>query len=95
MFKSGFAPRLGGNEHLPFAVERSAFGNVPVYVDVRHGGSQVRTVLKGVRGDVAALCGALQGALPAGVELKVKVASIELRGNHVGALKRWLLQMGF
>jgi len=55
----------------------------------------VRTVLKGVRGDVAALCGALQGALPAGVELKVKVASIELRGNHVGALKRWLLQMGF
>ncbi len=97
IFASGFAPKLGGNEHLPYSIERSAYGNVPVYVDLRQGGQQVRTVLKGVRGDVAALCDALRAAFPADrpVELKVKVSSIELRGNHAAFVKHWLLQMGF
>jgi hypothetical protein len=95
--KTGVASALGGNEHLPFFIERSAFGNVPVYVDVRQNGSNVRTVLKGVRGDVNALTEALRAAMPAdrAIEFKVKVSSIEFTGNVVPWLKRWLLQMGF
>jgi hypothetical protein len=95
--KTGVAPVLGGNEHLPFFIERSAFGNVPVYVDVRQNGSNVRTVLKGVRGDVNALTEALRAAMPAdsAIEFKVKVSSIEFTGNVVPWLKRWLMQMGF
>jgi hypothetical protein len=95
--KTGVAPVLGGNEHLPFFIERSAFGNVPVYVDVRQNGSNVRTVLKGVRGDVNALTDALRAAMPAdnAIEFKVKVSSIEFSGNVVPWLKRWLIQMGF
>lgn len=87
----------GANTHLPYFIERSAFGNVPVYVDVRHNGANVRTVLKGVRGDVNALCDALRAAMPKEqqVEFKVKVSSIEFKGNVVPWLKHWLLQMGF
>jgi hypothetical protein len=59
--------------------------------------ANVRTVLKGVRGDVNALCDALRAAMPKEqqIEFKVKVSSIEFKGNVVPWLKRWLLQMGF
>ena len=43
---------LGTLEDLPFSVERTHTGNLPVYTDFRNGGSRKLTVVRKVFGDV-------------------------------------------
>lgn len=42
-----------------YIVERTASGELPVYTDIKNGGSQVRTLVRKVQGDVSVSVGDL------------------------------------
>ena len=45
---------LGPIEKLPFDIERTHTGNLPVYTDIRTGGTRQCTVVRKIFGDVEA-----------------------------------------
>jgi len=47
-----FVRPLGIQETLPFKVNRTFRGNLPVYTDYRNGGMRKLTVLRQVEGDI-------------------------------------------
>jgi hypothetical protein len=49
---SGYLEPLGGTEHLPFQFERTASKQLPVYSDLKNGGTRRLTVVRKYTGDV-------------------------------------------
>lgn len=93
------APAATGGERLHFAVVRSQNGNLPVYTDLRNGGTNKRTILRKYTGDVNALRSALRVELKqqTGKELEVFMyhGRMEVRGHHQELLRNWLTRLGF
>lgn len=56
----------GVEPSIPFRVVRSRFGNLPVYLDYKSGGSRVLTIVRKVEGDavVSGVCGLLYDRVP-------------------------------
>jgi len=90
---SGFQPALGADPTLPFRVHRTNAQQLPVYSDVRKGGSQV-TIVRRFEGDWQELSQELS-ALLGGAEVRHRSGSLEVSGRHVARIKSWLLQLGF
>lgn len=75
-------------------VSRTASSELPVYTDIRHGGTKVFTVLRRYSGDAAALTAELRAVLH-GATVEPKLGRIDITGNHVDPVKRWLAGLGF
>ena len=56
----------GVEPSIPFRVVRSRFGNLPVYLDYKSGGSRVLTIVRKVEGDavVSGVCGLPYDCVP-------------------------------
>ncbi|TKA53289.1 hypothetical protein B0A53_04307 [Rhodotorula sp. CCFEE 5036] len=80
----------------PYFVPRTAGGELPVYTDIRNGGSRVYTIVRKTRGDLSALQRDLASYLT-DVPSHVKPAAgqIVLRGDWVRETKEWLAAKGF
>jgi translation initiation factor 1 (eIF-1/SUI1) len=80
--------------HLPFAIERTTVGDqLPVYTDFRHGRTKVVTQLRRIRGDVQALKEDMEKVC--GAEVTITPGKLQVDGNYVRRVKRWLNGLGF
>ncbi|GAA5838647.1 hypothetical protein JCM3766R1_001551 [Sporobolomyces carnicolor] len=95
--------RVGGGareEPEPkYFVPRSQFGELPVYSDVRNGGTRVLTVIRKVHGDVTELHKDLVttflGATTTDSFTKPQTQQIVIKGDWVREVKEWLAHRGF
>lgn len=87
-----------------YAVQRTGVGrNLPVYRDIRNGGTQVFTKIRRIEGDVEALARDLQQERfegePAGRmrEWKVRpdLGQLWVKGDHLATVLSWLTSKGF
>ncbi|SCZ96064.1 BZ3500_MvSof-1268-A1-R1_Chr8-1g09980 [Microbotryum saponariae] len=89
-----------GNEPEPrllsYFVRRTAGGELPVYVDVLHGGSKRLTLIRKVDGNLEALRQDLSQYL-VGVPnyIKPHARQVVVKGDYVRQTKEWLAAMGF
>ena len=81
-------------EELPFQVERTHKGNLPVYTDVRAGGSRRVTVVRKIFGDVNAFKDELS-KIVSNAPIEERVGRLEVSGMHSQKVKLWLTRLGF
>ncbi|KAM5539008.1 hypothetical protein V8D89_007231 [Ganoderma adspersum] len=89
---------------LPYLVRRNSKGSIPVYTDIRNGGTKYLVLIRNVEGNVNALADDLASSLfPAGSNEAERMKIHIARQSHVvlsgGRWKndviRWLAQKGF
>jgi translation initiation factor 1 (eIF-1/SUI1) len=85
---------LGNTEHLPFFIERSKSGNLPVYREYRHGRSKKMTVIRKIVGDVEELMAELK-KICSNEDVEAKVGKIIIRGLHKRVVLDYLARLGF
>ena len=85
---------LGPLEDLPFEVERTHTGNLPVYTDRRSGGNRRLTVVRKIYGDVDAFKTELSKVV-SNAPIEDKMGRLEINGIHSQKVKLWLTRLGF
>ena len=85
---------LGLLEALPFEIERTHTGNLPVYTDLRAGGSRKLTVVRKIYGDVDAFKTELSKVV-SNSPIEEKMGRLEINGSHSQKVKLWLTRLGF
>ena len=93
LFKHRNEP-LGLLEDLPFEVERTHKGNLPVYTDVRAGGTRSLTVVRKIYGDVDKFKTELSKVV-SNAPIEEKQGRLEISGKHSQKVKLWLTRVGF
>ncbi|TNV75398.1 hypothetical protein FGO68_gene16241 [Halteria grandinella] len=89
-----FAEPLGLVEELPFNIERTHKGNVPVYTDYRVGGMRKVTVVRKITGDIDEFKMELAKVV-SNAPIEEKMGRIEINGMHSDKVKLWLRRLGF
>ncbi|KAJ2786211.1 mitochondrial large ribosomal subunit [Coemansia javaensis] len=92
-------PKAGSNAEpktYPYYVRRTRFQSLPVYTDVRNGGTRRQTVVRRIEGDLGALRADLAAAL-SDESIAVKSASQQLliKGDCARQVREWLTARGF
>jgi hypothetical protein len=90
---SGFEMPLGGTEKLPFAVDRTNSGSLPVYMDYRAGRTRTETIVRKITGDVKAIASELVKIT--GSTVVQKPAQVVVKGHHLRIIRLWLRSLGF
>jgi len=85
---------LGGTTTFPFHVDRTHTGNLPVYSDLSHAGTQQRTIIRKLTGDVQKFKDELSKVV-SNAPIYTKVGRLEVKGLHVPVVKLWLRRLGF
>lgn len=80
-------------EALPFFVERTLSGNLPVYVKYNSNHVIKRTVIRKISGDVDKFTEELKKVV-SNAEVRRKVGKIEIPGVHKESVETWLLRLG-
>ncbi|KRW98945.1 hypothetical protein PPERSA_00772 [Pseudocohnilembus persalinus] len=86
--------KLGVQQALPFNIQRTETGNLPVYRKYRHGRMQQRTIIRKVEGDVDKFAEELQKVC-SNAEVIKKVGRVEVKGLHKNSVHLWLQRLGF
>ena len=98
---------LKKRSELPFGIKRTgnkpnnAVGFLPVYSSVRLGGTKHTTIIKKLTGDKEAFLMELRAVLGIGVDdqesirIRASGSTIEINGNRVREVKKWLAGFGF
>jgi len=84
---------LGLLQELPFNVERSLAGNLPVYVDYKNRRNIKRTIIRKVSGDIEQLANELRKVC-SNAEVRVKVGQIVIPGIHKESVNMLLYRLG-
>lgn len=84
-------PRSAGPRD--FRVLRSANGNLPIYTDIRNGGTRITTVLRKYAGDAEALAEELKSVT--GKTVHLYHGRMEVKGRHRLLMTEWLEKLGF
>ena len=80
---------------LPFNVSRTSKGlQLPVYRDIKNGGTNVLTILRRYTGDIQELSSELSKVCK-GKEIKVRPGRMEVKGDYSKDIKQWLVGLGF
>ena len=85
---------LGTISEMPFRVERTHKGNLPVFTDLRSGGTRELTVVRKIYGDVDKLKNEL-AKVCSNSKIEEKVGRLEISGKHTQKVKLWLTRVGF
>ena len=85
---------LGNVEHLPFFVQRTFSGNLPVYREYNHDHSLKRTVVRKITGDVEELLTELKKVC-SNSSMKINVGKIIITGQHKIVVEDYLRRLGF
>ena len=85
---------LGTLEDLPFEVQRTHKGNLPVYTDRRAGGQRRVTVVRKIYGDLQAFKEELS-KIVSNSPIEEKQGRIEISGFHTQKVKLWMTRLGF
>jgi hypothetical protein len=80
---------------IPYAVNRTASGNLPVYSKVRGIDRETFTYIESVYGDTSAFISDLRMTVCGEVQIKEQGRTIEIAGRYGKPLKNWLQSLGF
>lgn len=80
-------------EQLPFAIERTTSGNLPVYVKYNCNHQIKKTIIRKLSGDVDLFVDELKKVV-SNAEVRKKVGKIEIPGVHKESVETWLLRLG-
>lgn len=89
--RNGWTPPPESVPDLPFSVRRTANGSLPVYPKFYM--NRVSTVVRKTSGDIDQLIAGLAGVAP-GAEITKRLGTIEIRGDNVRDVRRWLAGLG-
>ncbi|KAM7203170.1 Mitochondrial large subunit ribosomal protein (Img2) domain containing protein [Naviculisporaceae sp. PSN 640] len=82
----------------PFVISRTASQNLPVYLECKRGGNKKLTLIRKLEGDRTVLAQWLAedfGLEKKKVRVKAPTNHVELEGEYVEDVKKWLLARGF
>ena len=80
--------------HTRVQFTRSRTLGLPVYTDIKNGGTRVITIVRRYTGDAHALAAEL-GRVLGGRHVAVCTGRLEIEGNHTAQVKTWLAGLGF
>ena len=80
-------------EKLPFQIERTTSGNLPVYITYNCNHVIKKTVIRKITGDVDRLVEEIRKVV-SNAEVRKKVGKIEIAGVHKESVETWLLRLG-
>lgn len=80
---------------IPYAVNRTASGNLPVYTQIRGVNRENITCIASVYGDTKAMISDLRAAVCGGADIAESGRVLELRGRFARPVKQWLQSLGF
>ncbi|KAI8073287.1 ribosomal protein L49/IMG2 [Gongronella butleri] len=82
-----------------YLVSRTTNKGLPVYSDIKNGGTKHLTIIRRVEGDVEALRTELAAMFPEAPKNHVRINPtnnhIVIKGNYVNEIKQWLVAKGF
>ncbi|KAK3814415.1 MAG: mitochondrial large subunit ribosomal protein-domain-containing protein [Benniella sp.] len=92
------APKATSPPPLPksYFVERTKSGQLPVYRDIRNGGTRELIIVRKIQGDAGALRTQMLQTYP-GTDIRVNERSnqLVLQGLPIGSIRQWLILKGF
>lgn len=80
---------------IPYAVNRTASGNLPVYSKIRGTDRETYTTVESVYGDTNAFVSDLRMTVIGETPAKDQGRSIEIKGRFAKPIKNWLKSLGF
>lgn len=80
---------------IPYAVNRSASGNLPIYSKIRGVSRTSTTHVGAIYGDVAAFVADVRTAVAGDAPIREEGRRIEIDGRFARPLKKWLQSLGF
>ncbi|ORZ25505.1 ribosomal protein L49/IMG2 [Absidia repens] len=82
-----------------YIVSRTSNQSLPVYSEIKNGGTQQLTIIRRIQGDVEALKTELTTLFPDAPKNHIKINPtnnhIVIKGLYVNELKQWLANKGF
>lgn len=100
-YTSGWKPQAENLKDRPYFIERTKNHMIPVYMDVKQRGMKRLTYIKKIKGDIWKLENELKEFLqknqvkPIRSQVNEFVGYICFHGDHVNAVKYWLMQKDF
>ena len=94
---SGWVPRADPSPQLPFDITRTRTNNIPVYIDIKGGGSKIVTTIRKVRGDLKELEKCVRSRLGDDFHYQINelTSQLHIKGNHKDPIVRLLKELGF
>ena len=80
---------------IPYAVNRTASGNLPVYSKVRGIDRDTYTYIESVYGDSNAFISDLRMTICGDADISEHGRTIEISGRYAKQVKNWLQSLGF
>lgn len=82
-----------------YVVARTSNHSLPVYSEIKNGGTQQLTIIRRIQGDVEALKSDMAALFPDSPKNHIKINPtnnhIIIKGLYVNELKQWLANKGF
>ncbi|KAF2072008.1 hypothetical protein CYY_006671 [Polysphondylium violaceum] len=85
----------GLKHNLPFNVQRTENGKLPVYTEIVRSQRHVYTVLRKYSGDSDVMMKEIKNIFGDSVQIVQTDSNIKIRGKHTKALRVWLSGLGF
>ncbi|KAI8324160.1 hypothetical protein GQ54DRAFT_296315 [Martensiomyces pterosporus] len=80
----------------PYFIHRTRFQSLPVYTDIRNGGTRKLTLVRRIEGDLEALRSDLSKALDDGsIQIKGVSRQLVIKGDRLSEVRAWLTKKGF
>ena len=80
---------------IPYAVNRTSSGNVPVYMKTRGIDRDTVTCVGSVYGDTASFIADLRMTVCADAPIKEEGRTVKISGRYAKPVKKWLQSLGF
>jgi hypothetical protein len=80
-------------EQLPFWLERTTSGNLPVYIKYNCNHQIKKTIIRKISGDVDQFVAELSKVV-SNAEVRRKVGKVEIPGVHKESVETWLFRLG-
>ena len=80
---------------IPYAVNRTASGNLPVYIRIRGINRENITYIGSVYGDTNALISDLRMTVCGDAPIAESGRTMEIQGRYAKQIKKWLQSLGF
>ncbi|KAJ1960697.1 mitochondrial 54S ribosomal protein img2 [Dipsacomyces acuminosporus] len=80
----------------PYFVQRTRFQSLPVYTDIKNGGTRKLTLVRRIEGDIEALRSDLVQALEdSTIQINGVSRQLVIKGDRVKEVRAWLTKKGF
>lgn len=79
-----------------YTIARTVNKGLPVYSDIKNGGTRYLTIIRRIEGDPTALMKDILADFPlAEVSVKSNTQQVVIKGQYVNEIKEWLIVKGF